>query len=92
MLAIALLAVAGAYTLGAAAARPNADGLGSLATIAVQRPPNLAVELLLRQGDFEAAEELYCKALTIAREQEAKLWELRAAASIARLLSVVPAG
>ena len=42
-------------------------------------------ELLLRQGDFEAAEELYRKALSIAREQEAKLWELRAAASIARL-------
>src|SRR6516225_12034404 len=53
------------------------------------RPPGNAPsrkgELLLRQGDFEAAEELYCKALTIAREQEAKLWELRAAASIARL-------
>ena len=29
--------------------------------------------------------ELYRKALSIAREQEAKLWELRAAASIARL-------
>jgi class 3 adenylate cyclase/predicted ATPase len=42
-------------------------------------------DLLLRQGDFEAVEELYRKALSIAREQEAKLWELRAAASIARL-------
>jgi len=41
--------------------------------------------LLLRQGQSEAAEELYCKALTIAREQEAKLWELRAAVSLARL-------
>jgi predicted ATPase len=41
--------------------------------------------LLLRQGHTEAAEELYCKALTIAEEQEAKLWELRAAASLARL-------
>jgi len=41
--------------------------------------------LLLRQGDAEAAEELYGKALSIAREQEAKLWELRAAASLARL-------
>jgi predicted ATPase len=28
---------------------------------------------------------LYRKALSIAREQEAKLWELRAAASLARL-------
>ncbi len=42
-------------------------------------------QLLLQQGHAEAAEELYRKALTIAREQEAKLWELRAAASLARL-------
>jgi predicted ATPase len=42
-------------------------------------------QLLLRQGHPEAAEELYCKALSIAREQEAKLWELRAAASLAQL-------
>ena len=42
-------------------------------------------QLLLRQGNTEAAEELYRKALGIAREQEAKLWELRAAASLARL-------
>jgi predicted ATPase len=42
-------------------------------------------ELLLRQGHFEAAEELYHKALSIAVEQEAKLWELRAAMSLARL-------
>jgi predicted ATPase len=42
-------------------------------------------QLLLRQGHTEAAEELYCKALTIAEEQEAKLWELRAAVSLARL-------
>jgi predicted ATPase len=41
--------------------------------------------LLLRQGHPEAAEELYRKALGIAGEQEAKLWELRAAASLARL-------
>jgi predicted ATPase len=42
-------------------------------------------QLLLRQGYSEATEELYCKALSIAREQEAKLWELRAATSLARL-------
>jgi predicted ATPase len=42
-------------------------------------------QLLLRQGHSEAAEELYRKALSIAEEQEAKLWELRAAASVARL-------
>ena len=41
--------------------------------------------LLLRQGDAAAAEELYCKALSIARDQEAKLWELRAAVNLARL-------
>ena len=35
-------------------------------------------------GD-DAAEELYRKALGIAEEQGAKLWELRAAASLARL-------
>ena len=42
-------------------------------------------QLLLRQGHSEAAEELYRKALSIAAEQEAKLWELRAAVSLARL-------
>jgi predicted ATPase len=42
-------------------------------------------ELLLRQGQSEAAEEYYRKALSIAREQEAKMWELRAAVSLARL-------
>ena len=42
-------------------------------------------ELLLRQGHAESAEELYRKALSIAGEQAAKLWELRAAVSLARL-------
>ena len=42
-------------------------------------------QLLLQEGHTEAAEELYCKALSIAVGQEAKLWELRAAASLARL-------
>jgi predicted ATPase len=42
-------------------------------------------QLLLRQGRSEATEELYRKALSIAQEQEAKLWELRAAASLAQL-------
>ena len=40
---------------------------------------------MLWQGRTEAAEELYCKALSIAQEQEAKMWELRAAVSLARL-------
>jgi predicted ATPase len=42
-------------------------------------------QLMLRQGDSEAAEELYRKALVTAEEQQAKLWELRAAVSLARL-------
>ena len=42
-------------------------------------------QLLLWQGHTEAGEELYFKALMIAEEQEAKLWELRAAVSLARL-------
>jgi predicted ATPase len=42
-------------------------------------------QLLLRQGYSEAAAELYRKALSIAEEQGAKLWELRAAVSLARL-------
>ena len=42
-------------------------------------------QLLLRQGQSEAAEELYRKALSIAEAQEAKLWELRAGVSLARL-------
>jgi predicted ATPase len=42
-------------------------------------------QLLLRLGQSEAAEVLYCKALSIAKEQGAKLWELRAAVSLAQL-------
>jgi predicted ATPase len=42
-------------------------------------------QLLLRRGHSEGAEELYRKVLGIAREQEAKFWELRAAVSLARL-------
>src|SRR5262249_19331241 len=42
-------------------------------------------QLLLQQGDSEAAEELYRKALSIAQEKDAKLWEMRAAVSLARL-------
>jgi predicted ATPase len=42
-------------------------------------------QLLLRQGYSEPAAELNHNALCIAREQEAKLWELRATVSLARL-------
>jgi predicted ATPase len=41
--------------------------------------------LLQRQGRTEAADKLYCTALRIAEDQGAKLWELRAAVSLARL-------
>jgi predicted ATPase len=51
--------------------------------VAITQLPDLG--LLLQQGNTEAAEELYRKAMSIAAEQEAKLWELRAAASLARL-------
>jgi class 3 adenylate cyclase/predicted ATPase len=44
-------------------------------------------QLLLRQGQSGAAEVLYCNALSTAEEQDAKLWELRAAASLAQLRS-----
>jgi len=42
-------------------------------------------QLVLRQGDPEGAAVLYMRALTIAREQQARLWELRAAVGLARL-------
>ena len=42
-------------------------------------------QLLLLQGRSEAAEVLFRKALSIAEEQEAKLWELRAIMSLAKL-------
>jgi predicted ATPase len=42
-------------------------------------------QLLLRHGQSKVAEELYYKALSIAKEQEAKLWELRAAVNLTRL-------
>jgi predicted ATPase len=41
-------------------------------------------QLLLRQKHFDATENLYRKALSIAGRQEAKLWELRAAVNLAR--------
>jgi class 3 adenylate cyclase/predicted ATPase len=42
-------------------------------------------QLLMRQGHSTAAEECYRKARSIAEEQGSKLWELRAATSLARL-------
>lgn len=43
--------------------------------------------LMWRRGDTTAAEALYREALATARQQEAKLWELRAATSLAALQS-----
>jgi class 3 adenylate cyclase/predicted ATPase len=45
-------------------------------------------ELMIRQGDSEAAEKFYRKAIGIAEKQEAKLWELRATIGLARLWAI----
>jgi predicted ATPase len=45
----------------------------------------LRAELLNATGDEAAAEQSYCQALAVARRQQAKLWELRAATGLARL-------
>ena len=42
-------------------------------------------ELLKLEGNLEAAERCLGKALTVARQQSAKIWELRASTSLARL-------
>ena len=42
-------------------------------------------DLLNATSDHAAAEQSYQQALTVARRQSAKLWELRAATSLARL-------
>jgi predicted ATPase len=42
-------------------------------------------DVLLAIGDATEAEASYCEAIAIARRQSAKLWELRAATSLARL-------
>jgi predicted ATPase len=41
-------------------------------------------ELLIAVGDPVAAEAIFCQAIAIARQQSAKLWELRAALTLAR--------
>jgi class 3 adenylate cyclase/predicted ATPase len=43
------------------------------------------IELLAHQPDLDKAETHFARALTIARAQQAKSWELRAATSMARL-------
>jgi predicted ATPase len=45
----------------------------------------LAGDVLLATGDSATAEASYREAIAIAQQQNAKLWELRAAASLARL-------
>jgi predicted ATPase len=56
--------------------------------VAASLKPSLRGELLLRQGPrptWEEAEACFQQALAIARQQQAKSWELRAAMSLARL-------
>jgi ATP/maltotriose-dependent transcriptional regulator MalT len=43
--------------------------------------------LLVQQGDLEAAEKSLRTAIDVARSQQAKSWELRAATTLARLLA-----
>jgi predicted ATPase len=45
----------------------------------------LRADILLAMGDAAAAEAGYREAIAVAKKQSAKLWELRAAASLARL-------
>jgi tetratricopeptide (TPR) repeat protein len=45
----------------------------------------LTGEVLLATGDPVTAEASYCEAIALAQQQSAKLWELRAATSLARL-------
>jgi len=45
----------------------------------------LTGDVLLATGDAAAAGASYCEAIAIAQQQSAKLWELRAATSLARL-------
>jgi predicted ATPase len=58
----------------------NEKGLGS-------RDPRMASEIVLMSPEVDAAkaEAYFERALVIAREQQAKSWELRAAMSMARL-------
>jgi predicted ATPase len=42
-------------------------------------------ELLVRKGRIDEAEAALTRALSISRRQQARMWELRAAASLARL-------
>ena len=56
--------------------------------VAAYLKPSLRGALLLRQGPrptWEEAEACFQQALAIARQQQAKSWELRAAMSLARL-------
>jgi predicted ATPase len=54
-------------------------------TSIIPAEPRGGIADALRRGRADAAEEIYRKALGIATEQSAKLWELRASASLARL-------
>jgi predicted ATPase len=43
--------------------------------------------VLIQQGDFDAAEKSLRTAIEVARAQQARSWELRAATTLARLLA-----
>jgi predicted ATPase len=60
-----------------------ADETGERWTLA--ETPRLRGEVLLATGDPAGAEAAYREAIAIAQSQSGKLWELRAATSLARL-------
>ena len=57
----------------------------ALRSVDDQSCPSPKASCCWRQGHEEAAAGLYRKALSIARERKAKLWELRAVISLAQL-------
>jgi predicted ATPase len=73
----------GLHLLTEAMVAIEASGQGDL----MARAYRLQGELLLRQAipDVSQAEVCFQEALTVARQQQAKSWELRAAMSLARL-------
>ncbi len=66
-----------------AEARRLADKTGELSNQA--ETVRLIGDVLLAMGDRNGAEASYREAIAIAQRQSAKLWELRAATSLARL-------
>ena len=61
-------------------AKPKWDERANLADILRSKG-----EILLQQGDLDAAESVLKSSLDVAREQDAKSWELRSATTLAKL-------